>query len=352
MPMMMRSLKLVQIIALALGLVLFVYLIRSVGYGEIFRSIKMVGFGYLVLLALSFFRQVLRSYAWRHCIEEDHRNIGIFKLFNIRMAGDAVKMLSFTGPFLGETSKAILIRRELPMVHGMSSLIIENLSFMLAGNFVIVSGLFLFIVSFTMGASVKLMGVIIAAAMIASILIVKFAISRQVNVVTAAVSSIARRTNNNWLKAREAGIAETETKVHEFYNRRGSVFFLVLFLEISSHFVNVFEIYLILYFIGTDVTAVIAYITEAVAKVMNVLFFFVPGQIGVGEGGNAFLLQILGLGAAAGITLSLVEKIRMLISTGYGLLVLTVAFRRRAKIKPDDTAAIVGEFTPTETFNG
>lgn len=330
-----KRLKLLQIIALIFGVALFVYLIRSIGVGEIFRSVRMVGFGYLVLLALSFFRQVLRSFAWRHCIEENHRNISIFKLFNIRMAGDAVKLLSFTGPLLGETSKAMLIRRELPMVHGMSSLINENISFMLAGNFVIVSGLFLFIANFTMGASVKLMGAVIAAGMIAAILIGKYIISRRKNVLTSALSALSRRTNNHWLKAREAGIAETENKVYEFYHDRGSVFFLVFLLELAAHFVNIFEIYLILYYIGADVTAVIAYITEAVAKVMNVLFFFVPGQIGVGEGGNAFLLQILGLGAAAGVALALVEKIRMLISAAYGFLILTVAFRRRSH-KPQD----------------
>ncbi len=344
-----RRLKLLQMIALIFGVALLVYLIKNVGFGEILRSVRMVGFGYLVLLGLSFFRQTLRSIAWRHCIEEDHRNISIFKLFNIRMAGDAVKLLSFTGPFLGETSKAMLIRRELPMVHGMSSLINENLSFMLAGNFVIVSGLFLFIANFTMGASVKLMGIVIAAGMIASILIVKYAISRRVNVITAAFSAFARRTNNHWLREREAGIAETESKVHEFYHSRRSVFFLVFLLELTAHFVNIFEIYLILYFIGVDVTAVIAYITEAVAKVMNVLFFFVPGQIGVGEGSNAFLMRILGLGAAAGVALALVEKIRMLISAGYGLLILTFAFRRRNGSRRDDPAAVVGDLS--ETFN-
>ena len=105
----LKHIKALQILFLVLGLILFYYVVSKVGFGEIAASVRLMGFGFVVVMAISAVRHWLRSVAWLHCIEEDHRNIRIHDLFNVRLAGDAVRLLSFTGPFLGETSKAVLI---------------------------------------------------------------------------------------------------------------------------------------------------------------------------------------------------------------------------------------------------
>jgi len=326
-----RHLKVLQAIFLLLGVGVFVYLIYSVGVNEILESIKLVGYGFLGLAVISAFRYVFRSLAWLYCIEAKQRNISVLALFNARLAGDALRLLSFTGPFLGEPSKAFLVRDHLPMKYGVPSIVVENLCFMLTGIFIIVSGLLLLIANFTVENSIKLMGLVVCVLVVLTVFAVNYVISRRIKAVASAVGWLAKKTGIAWLSQQKRGIAETEDKIHEFYNRRGAVLFLVLALEMGAHFINIAEVYLILYLINVDVTLMIAYIIEAVGKVVSVIFFFVPGQVGVTEGSSAFLLKILGLGFAAGITLALVEKVRMIFWIAYGLVIWIITFKKKGK---------------------
>lgn len=52
----------------------------------------------------------------------------------------------------------------------------------------------------------------------------------------------------------------------------------------------------------------IGFLTEAVTKVINLVFFFVPTRAGVFESGNALLLQALEMSAAAGLRLLYFES--------------------------------------------
>ncbi len=303
MPSLTRNLKVLQVVFLVLGLILFSYIIYSVGPDQIFSSIRVVGFGFVIIILVSAVRHLLRSIAWLHCIEEDHRQIKIFDLFNVRLAGDAVRLLSFTGPFLGETSKAVLIRKRLPMVHGMSSIIIENLSYTIGVVFVVITGLALFVANFSTKTSVRWMGAVMSIGMLAALIGGRYVITKRVMVFTRLGRWFARNTDVAWFKAQAIGIEATETRIHDFYKRRGSTFYRVLLLSLGANLVNIFEVYLILYFIGVDVNLMLSYIIETMMKIVNILFFFVPGQVGVLEGGNAIVFKALGLAVSEGVTL-------------------------------------------------
>ena len=350
----LRNIKILQGIFLVLGLILFVYIIYSVGVGQIFASIKLVGFGFVLIIAVSAVRHLLRSIAWLHCIEEDHRQIKIWDLFNVRLAGDAVRLLSFTGPVLGETSKAVLIRKRLPMVHGVSSIIIENLTYTIGVIFVVITGLALFIANFSTKTSVRWMGAVMSISMLIVLIGGQYLISKRVLAFSKLGRWLARRTDINWFKSQAESIEATETRIHDFYKRRGKTFYLVLILDLAANLVNILEVYLILYFIGVNVNLMLSYIIEVMMKVVNILFFFVPGQIGVLEGGNAIVFKALGLAASAGVTLSLIEKIRTIFWGGYGLIIWSRAFHKRSgekRAESKNASVSVGDLTPKEVYN-
>ena len=85
------------------------------------------------------------------------------------------------------------------------------------------------------------------------------------------------------------------------------------------------EVYLALQMLGFGETQVAqAYIIESLTKVINAVFAFVPGTIGVYEGGTEIILQKgLGFTSAAGLALALVRKAAIVSWTSIGLLVLT-----------------------------
>src|SRR5438128_4836320 len=134
-------LKWLQIASFVAGLLLFAYLIKQTGVGQILRYLAMMGWGFAAILALSAVRNVTRAASWYYAIDPMHRRIGFWSLMNVMLAGEAIKYLTATGPLLGEPAKAAMVRREVPLVAGFSSVIVENLLYNLTVFLLMLGGL-------------------------------------------------------------------------------------------------------------------------------------------------------------------------------------------------------------------
>ena len=93
----------------------------------------------------------------------------------------------------------------------------------------------------------------------------------------------------------------------------------VLALEIAAQVLMVAEIWVVLRALGFHLRGVDLLGFEGGVKFIAVAFAFVPGQVGAAEGTYALLAAGLGLPVAAGLTLSLVRRIRGLIVALIGL---------------------------------
>jgi uncharacterized membrane protein YbhN (UPF0104 family) len=129
-----------------------------------------------------------------------------------------------------------------------------------------------------------------------------------------------------WLPKRirkvEDGIMEVETNVFEFFRNRPRDFFVLAGISTFVHFVSVCEVYLSLKLLGYESFWSAAFIIESLTKVINVVFSFIPGTIGVYEAGNGVILLALGYTAAVGVALALVRRGAIMFSLFVGLAIL------------------------------
>src|SRR6266542_1806534 len=93
--------------------------------------------------------------------------------------------------------------------------------------------------------------------------------------------------------------------------------------NLAAHATSVIEVFVTLRMLGFHPNIAQAYIIESLTKVINFVFAFVPGTIGVYEGGTEVILRTLGFATATGVTLALVRKAGIVFWTSIGLLVLT-----------------------------
>jgi hypothetical protein len=101
----------------------------------------------------------------------------------------------------------------------------------------------------------------------------------------------------------------------------------------GAHLINVVEVFVILLLLELPGSLLIGFLIEAVTKVINMVFFFVPTRAGVYESGNALLLEALGMSAAAGVALAIIRKLRAFVWVGYGLIVIGgMTLKGRGKI--------------------
>jgi hypothetical protein len=114
------------IISLLLGLALFGYFVKKAGLNQILEGISRLGFGFLLVVAVSAIRQIVRSIAWTLCMEAPYR-LRFRDAIRARIMGDAIgNILPFAGFLVSEPAKPALIRDRVPLMAGFSALAIEN----------------------------------------------------------------------------------------------------------------------------------------------------------------------------------------------------------------------------------
>ncbi|GAB4283858.1 MAG: hypothetical protein Kow0092_38510 [Deferrisomatales bacterium] len=124
------------------------------------------------------------------------------------------------------------------------------------------------------------------------------------------------------------GGAELDREVGALYRRRRDL--AVCFLwRLASWVLGAGEVWLALRLLGNPVGWADALVLESLGQAVRSLGFFVPGALGVQEGGFLVLGALVGLPAEAALALSLAKRVRELELGLPGLLAWSVAEGRR-----------------------
>ena len=320
-----RSFAWLQTLAFLLGLALLIYVINKVGIQPLFDALLRIGFGFFVVLGLSGLRHVFRTIAMRAAVPPEHRRVTFRQAFAARLGGEAISFLTFTGPLLGEATKVALLRKRVPLTYGVPALVVDNLLYNLSVVFFVLSGACVMLLSYPLPTPVYTVLIIIALVAALGILAAGLAAKRRVMLMTWVIDRLAQlRLSPKVILKRRHHIYHLELKVYDFYKHHPGAFFGMIACDLLSHATSVLEVYIALRFLGFQPQVAQAYIIESLTKVINFVFAFVPGTIGVYEGGTEVILQKgLGFTPAAGLALALVRKAAIVCWTSIGLLVLT-----------------------------
>jgi putative ABC transport system permease protein len=319
-----RSVAWLQTLAFALGAVLLFYLIRAVGVEPIFSALGRVGFGFFIVVGANGARHVLRTIAMRLSVAPEHRRFSFLQAFAARLGGESMGFLTFAGPLLGEATKVALLRKRVPLVHGVPALVVDNLLYNLSVVLVVFGGAMLMLFAYPVPPLAREMLILIAAAAFLGLVAATMATRKRVTLLTNIIDRLARRGfRPNFLRSRRHHIYRVELTVYAFYQRRRPAFFSMIALDIASHLASVFEVYITLKMLGFVPRVGAAYIIESLTKVINFAFAFVPGTIGVYETGNGIILRTLGYTTAIGVALAIVRKAAIIFWTVIGLFIIT-----------------------------
>ncbi len=313
----------VQLLAFLFGATLLVLLIRAVGVEPIFQALGQIGYGFFLLLGLAGARHALRTLSMRTAVAREHRRFSFWQAYTTRLAGETISFFTFTGPVLGEATKAALLRKSVPLPAAVQALAVDNLLYNLSVAVFISSGalVMLFTYDLPVGARLPLMG--IAAGMALVITLIVAAVLSDVMPVTAAVDFFIRRGwKAKWFASRRRHFHQIEENVYDFYKKRPRTFFAMLACDFGAHATTVAEVAAVLWMLGFEPGFAVSYIIDSLTKVINLVFSFVPATIGVYEGGTGFILHTLGYAVATGLTIGIVRKASMIVWALTGLLML------------------------------
>ena len=120
-------LKIFGVVLTLLGVGLFAYFIHSVGVEEILAGIGKIGFGgFAVILVIYFSRILMRALAWKLSVYAPYR-LDLRDTLPAVIIGEAMSSMIPLGSLVSGTSKAVAVRKRVPLVVGLSSIATENL---------------------------------------------------------------------------------------------------------------------------------------------------------------------------------------------------------------------------------
>jgi uncharacterized membrane protein YbhN (UPF0104 family) len=318
-----RRLAPAGIVFAALGLALFGYVVWQAGVEKIWAELQNLGWGFLVILALSGFRFSVRSYAWTLCFEGANR-LRFRDAIKAFLAGDAVGNLTPLGLVVSEPTKVYFVRDRVPLVSAATAIAVENIFYSLSVILFILSGVAAMLLSFPLTRALRWTSVGIIAGACFFLLVGFSIVHAEWRILSGLAERLhARGIGRRALETRRATLRAMEDRVYGFYARNRRAFLPLMALESSFHLAGVAEAYVTLSFItGEPPSLLAAFVLESVNRVINVVFKFVPYRVGVDEAGTSLFTRVLRFGASLGVTLAIVRKARMLCWTAVGVALL------------------------------
>lgn len=309
------------IICAVVGLALFTYFVKRAGISQISDGIRRLGAGFLIIIAISAVRQVVRSLSWSLCVEEPHR-LRFWDAFRARVMGDAIgNVLPFASFVISEPAKPALIRDRLPLMAGLSAIAIENTFYSLSVAISISAGMFALLLNFSLPHGLRLGSFLVLGVVLVVITLGSLLIRKQVRFISGAAGFLHNRgLNEKWV----AKGRTMEDLIYGFYRRHRARFIPIMLLEACFHLAGVCEIYVTLSFIspGQPPTFLTAFILESVNRVITMAFKFIPLRLGVDEAGTGRVSKVLLFTEVTGVTLAIIRKARDVFWAAIGMALL------------------------------
>ncbi|HXR99937.1 MAG TPA: lysylphosphatidylglycerol synthase domain-containing protein [Pyrinomonadaceae bacterium] len=307
-----------------LGLILFAYFVSRAGVGEIIARIQRLGAGFLLILAVSSIRYIVRAVAWIRCIEAPHR-LPFRTAFAARLMGDALgNIIPFVSVAVSEPSKAVFVKDRVPFMVGLSGLAIENIFYALSVVLFIFSGTATLLLTFSLPKPLRYASI---GALITTLLILPLIyriLRRQTRFLSGVTGYLGDRGVARKLMGKLKPRAQSlEERIYGFYTTSRRSFILIFVLDMCFHLAGVLEVFITLSFISPIApTLMQAFILESVNRIISVTFKFIPLRAGVDEGGTGSVSKVLGFTKDIGVTLAIVRKGRDIFWAAIGLLLI------------------------------
>ncbi len=318
------------------GVALFSYFVYAVGVGEIVANIERFGVaGFAVILAVYFLRICARASAWK---------LSVYEPYTLRMKdtipaviiGEAMSSMIPLGILISGTTKAVAVRKRVPLVVGLSSVATENLFYSFVTSLFLIFGAFTLLRSFELEQGWVVTIDILIAVICAVVIFLGLLIVRQWHFASETCEWIYRKGfATNPLEHGRLQVRLFENFIYGFYRRYPKRFLPICLIEAAFHLLGIFEVWFILSRISSaDLLS--AFLLESVSRLITIIFKLIPFVIGVDEAGAQFVAETVGIGAGIGVTLAVIRKGRILFWTAVGLLFIVkrgLSIRAMSKIE-------------------
>lgn len=301
---------------LLLGVALFAVLVARNDPGAILSSLARLSWRLAIVLCFPHsLVTIFDTLGWRFAFPRD--GVAFRTLVSARLAGEAFNMTTPTAAVGGEAVKAWLLRGHAPVEESLPSVIVAKTTITIAQGVFLLVGIALAWRTLP-SDSLLLYGMqwLLAVEIVA---LAGFVVAQMRGVLGWGGQALGRLGMLQTFKGQNA-LVRVSDALGRFYRHEPRRLLLSIFCHFIAWLLGAVEAYMILRFLGVEVSLTAATVIEAFGAAVRIATFLIPASLGALEGGYVATFVALGLAPAAAVSFSLVRRLREAVWVGIGLL--------------------------------
>lgn len=318
----------------AFGIAMFAVMLSQLDYREVWDGLKSAGYWFFAVLALWGVLYVLNTAAWYIIIKsgsEEKTKINFFWLYKVTVSGFALNYTTPCGLMGGEPYRIMALSPKIGTERASSSVILYAMTHIFTHFIFWLLSIFLYLLTEKL---TFFMGVILSLAGAFCVLGLWFFIKGYRKGLAVRLMNFVRhipglkKWARGFIDKHKEQLDTVDSQIAALHNQNPKTFVSAVLLELVCRFCSAFEIMFILLVLMDGVSFAQCVLILAFTSLFANLLFFIPLQLGGREGGFIMSTAGLALSAGAGIFVALIVRVRELVWTAIGLLLINLEKKR------------------------
>ena len=313
---------------------MFAVMLSQLDYREVWDGLKSAGYWFFAVLALWGVLYVLNTAAWYIIIKsgsEEKTKINFFWLYKVTVSGFALNYTTPCGLMGGEPYRIMALSPKIGTERASSSVILYAMTHIFTHFIFWLLSIFLYLLTEKL---TFFMGVILSLAGAFCVLGLWFFIKGYRKGLAVRLMNFMRhipglkKWARGFIDKHKEQLDTVDSQIAALHNQNPKTFVSAVLLELVCRFCSAFEIMFILLVLMDGVSFAQCVLILAFTSLFANLLFFIPLQLGGREGGFIMSTAGLALSAGAGIFVALIVRVRELVWTAIGLLLINLEKKR------------------------
>ena len=314
------------------GLAVLELMVTQLDFAQVWSGLSRAGYWFVAVIALWFFLYMFNTASWYVIInnagDADDKNVkkvGFWWLYKITVSGFALNYATPGGLMGGEPYRIMSLSPKIGTERASSSVILFAMTHIFSHFWFWFLSVLLYVVVHPVGV---VMGAMLSVVTLFTLVAIWFFVKGYKKGIAVSILGLlsrfplVKRWAQGFFERHREQLANIDSQIASLHNQNPKAFISAVLLELSCRIVSALEIYFILLVIQPSANYLDSILILAFTSLFANMLFFMPLQLGGREGGFLMSAKGLALTTSAGIFVALIVRVRELIWTAIGLLLI------------------------------
>lgn len=315
------------------GIAVLVVMVTQLDFQQVWQGLRHAGYWFVAVLVLWIFLYIFNTSAWYLIINAGGKSkVNFWWLYKVTISGFALNYATPGGLMGGEPYRIMELAPKIGTERASSSVILYAMTHIFSHFWFWFISIFLYVA--TQPMSVFMASFLLAAAAFCMLGLWFFIVGYRKGLANRVMNllrhmPLVKKWAQPFVEKHREQLDTIDTQIAALHKQSPKTFVMAVVLEVACRILSALEVYFILLVVNPGISYVQCILIIAFTTLFANMLFFMPLQLVGREGGFLMSATRLGATASGGILVALIVRLRELVWTGIGLLL--IKFGKSAK---------------------